>query len=49
MQKVFGKSGPHGVAGFYSGRATGSIAITPRSFGSGHELDMDADNVLFHE
>ena len=49
VQKVFGKDAPHRVAGFYSGRASGSIAVTPRAAGSGHELDMDADNVLFHE
>ena len=49
VQKVFGKDAPHRVAGFYSGRASGSIAVTPRSAGGGHELDMDADTVLFHE
>ncbi len=48
VQKVFGDK-VQNVAGFYSGRASGSIAITPREFGSGMELDMSADTVLFHE
>lgn len=37
------------VAGFYSGRATGSIAIVPRSAGSGREVDLNSDIVFFHE
>jgi tetratricopeptide (TPR) repeat protein len=47
VQKLYGKGGS-GIAGFYSGRASGSIAITPRRAGSSR-LEIDADIILFHE
>ncbi len=48
VKKLYGKGGS-GVAGFYTGRATGSVAVTPRSAGGGTQFDLDADIVLFHE
>lgn len=37
------------VAGFYDGRISGSIAITPRRSGSGGEYDLSSRIVLYHE
>jgi hypothetical protein len=37
------------VAGFYSGRAGGSIAVTPRQIGAGRTFDMDPATILLHE
>ena len=37
------------VYGYYSGRATGSIAVVPRSAGSGEPWELSADAVFFHE
>ena len=52
VQKLFGqgaKNGQYQIAGFYMPRATGSVAITPRSIGENGQFDMDADIVLLHE
>ncbi|WP_375397032.1 hypothetical protein [uncultured Sphingomonas sp.] len=43
VQKLAGRSG---VAGFYIGRAEGSVAFVPRSGGDG---DLSAQAILFHE
>lgn len=37
------------VAGFYNGRAEGSVAFTPHRSGNGDPLDLNAQTVLFHE
>jgi tetratricopeptide (TPR) repeat protein len=37
------------VAGFYSGRAGGSIAVTPRRSGTGALGDLDPATILLHE
>ena len=37
------------VAGFYTGRATGSIAFVPRSFGNGAKTSLDPETIFFHE
>lgn len=37
------------VAGFYDGRADGSVAFVPRSAGSGSPLALTAQTILFHE
>ena len=37
------------VAGFYLGRAEGSLAFTPRRSGSNNPFDLNAETVLFHE
>ncbi|HEX6374898.1 MAG TPA: hypothetical protein VFZ91_04180 [Allosphingosinicella sp.] len=46
-----GRFGPgSGVAGFYSGRSTGSIAVVPRSGGGGSGINaLDPATVLLHE
>ena len=52
VQKLFGagaKRGNFGLAGFYTPRANGSVAITPRSAGDGSRFDVDAEIVLLHE
>ena len=38
-----------GVAGFYSGRASGSIAVVPRVSGAGGRNDLDPATILLHE
>ena len=38
-----------GVAGFYSGRAGGSIAVVPRASGAGGLNDLDPAIILLHE
>lgn len=38
-----------GVAGFYTGRATGSLAFVPRRVGDGSKYDLDSETVFFHE
>jgi tetratricopeptide (TPR) repeat protein len=48
VQRMAGKGGSN-VAGFYVPRASGSIAIVPRSTGSSGTFDMDAQTVLLHE
>lgn len=37
------------VAGYYVGRASGSVAFVPRRAGTGLDGDMNADIVFFHE
>ena len=37
------------VAGFYNGRAEGSVAFTPHRSGNGDPLELNAQTVLFHE
>ncbi|WP_156679529.1 hypothetical protein [Sphingomonas profundi] len=37
------------TAGFYEGRAEGSVAFMPRHAGTGGKLDLNAQIVLFHE
>lgn len=50
VQKLAGK-GPAvaNLAGFYVGRASGSVAFVPRRAGFGGTFDLDADTVFFHE
>ncbi len=36
-------------AGFYEGRAEGSVAFMPRHAGNGGKLDLNAETVLLHE
>jgi hypothetical protein len=48
VQKVIGK-GAGNVAGFYSPGIAGSIAVTPKSYGSGGKFSADSDTILFHE
>jgi len=38
-----------GIAGFYSGRASGSIAVIPRTSGSGGSFDLNPATILLHE
>jgi tetratricopeptide (TPR) repeat protein len=42
------RAGP-GLAGFYIGRAGGSVAFTPRRAGGGSRFDLDAETILLHE
>lgn len=42
-------AGERFVAGFYVPRAGGSLAIVPRSSGSGSELDLSPQAILLHE
>jgi Flp pilus assembly protein TadD len=44
-----GRARGSGVAGFYSGRAGGSIAVVPRVSGSGRVNDLDPATILLHE
>lgn len=37
------------LAGFYTGRATGSIAFVPRRAGDGSKWSLDPENIFFHE
>lgn len=48
VQRLAG-SGISNVAGFYVGRASGSVAFVPRRAGSGEKTDLDADTIFFHE
>lgn len=48
VQRLAG-SGIGNVAGFYVGRASGSIAFVPRRSGSGELSDLDADTIFYHE
>ncbi|TVV75000.1 tetratricopeptide repeat protein [Sphingomonas solaris] len=43
------KPGCNNIAGWYMGRAEGSVAFTPRRSGQGSVLDLNAQTVLFHE
>ena len=38
-----------GIAGFYSGRAGTSVAVVPRTSGSGRVTDLDPATILLHE
>lgn len=42
-------AGRSDVAGFYSGRASGSYAFVPRRVGDGSRFAISPDAVLFHE
>lgn len=42
-------AGDSSVAGFYSGRSSGSVAFVPRVSGSGSVFDLNAQTILFHE
>ncbi|MET1111686.1 MAG: hypothetical protein ABWX67_09195 [Allosphingosinicella sp.] len=44
-----GRARGSGIAGFYSGRAGGSIAVVPRVSGSGGRNDLDPAIILLHE
>lgn len=44
-----GRARGSGIAGFYSGRAGGSIAVVPRSSGAGGRNDLDPATILLHE
>ena len=46
VEKLAGLSG---VRGFYSGRASGSVAFVPRRSGTGGEFDLDTESIFFHE
>ncbi|HEX8442147.1 MAG TPA: hypothetical protein VF631_00710 [Allosphingosinicella sp.] len=48
VQRMAGKGGSN-LAGFYIPRASGTIAIVPRSTGGNGQFDMDAQTVLLHE
>lgn len=37
------------IAGFYDGRASGSVAFVPRRSGRGSDYDLDPQTILFHE
>jgi Flp pilus assembly protein TadD len=37
------------IAGFYSGRASGSVAFVPRRAGGTSQYDLNADTIFFHE
>lgn len=48
VQKLAGdKSGF--IAGFYDGRASGSVAFVPRRAGGESQYDLNADTIFFHE
>jgi len=47
VSRLLGKGGRN-IAGFYSPRLAGSIAVVPRT-GSGSKYDLDGETVLFHE
>ncbi|HEX8061839.1 MAG TPA: hypothetical protein VF535_01345 [Allosphingosinicella sp.] len=44
-----GRARGSGIAGFYSGRAGGSIAVVPRINGSGARNELDPAIILLHE
>lgn len=48
VQKQMGVRGTN-IAGFYSPRLWGTIAVVPRRSGGGGEYDLDSQTVLFHE
>jgi tetratricopeptide (TPR) repeat protein len=43
------RPGQPGIAGFYTGRAGGSIAVVPRSIGEGGPADSNPATILLHE
>lgn len=48
VQRLAGRRGGN-VAGFYIGRASGSVAFVPRETGSNGAAELDADTIFFHE
>ena len=48
VQRLAGR-GSANVAGFYVGRASGSVAFVPRRAGDGQVGDINADTIFFHE
>lgn len=44
-----GRAKGSGIAGFYSGRAGGSIAVVPRTSGTGGRNELDPATILLHE
>lgn len=48
VQRLVGPGGRN-VAGFYVGRASGSVAFVPRRIGSGGIGDTNSDIIFFHE
>jgi tetratricopeptide (TPR) repeat protein len=48
VQKLYGTKGGM-LAGFYDGRAGGSIAFVPRKTGATSRVDMSSETVLLHE
>lgn len=48
VQKI-GQIKDRDVAGFYTGRATGSIAFVPRKAGDGSKTSLDSETIFFHE
>lgn len=48
VRQLCGRGCPN-VLGFYVPRAGGSVAFTPRRYGSGSSADLDAETVLLHE
>lgn len=50
VQRLCGRGAQcQNVAGFYEGRASGSVAFSPAHAGDGSEFSLNADIVLFHE
>ena len=49
VQRLARARGSSGIAGFYSGRASGSIAVVPRSSGVGGITDLAPATILLHE
>lgn len=48
VQKLSQTKDPY-LAGFYTGRATGSLAFVPRRAGDGSKTDLDPETIFFHE
>ena len=48
VQRLAGR-GARNVAGFYVGRASGSVAFVPRRAGGGDAGEINADTIFFHE
>lgn len=48
IQRLYGRGGGN-VGGFYVGRASGSVAFTPRRAGSGGINELNPQIVLYHE
>ena len=46
VQRLAGRGN---IAGFYNGRADGSVAFTPRRAGYGGDYGLDAETILLHE
>jgi tetratricopeptide (TPR) repeat protein len=48
VQKLYGRRA-ESIAGFYNGRAGGSVAFVPRRTGASSRADLSAETVLMHE